>query len=440
MKWGPLHTTKALKRIAARLPLEAKRRPQPNAGVESWYPYYAGFSERFARLILESVDLPPKATVLDPWNGSGTTTHAADQMGHTAFGFDVNPVASLVANAKLARPRDAQHILGLAGRIASSALGLSKHLTVIRDPLSPWLRPSVATQYRAIESAVLADLATGRDGTTVSPQSGATPPLASFLLLALMRAARGLAGVRPSTNPTWITPGDEAAGSRLQLTKRWLELVGKMAEQLSPEHQNATNSEAKLADSRALPLADDCADFVLSSPPYCTRIDYVVSTSFELAALGLDRNSEHFDRLRRTAMGTPLARKGRNQEPELTWPTSVRTLLGAIRTHPSKSSASYYYKTYWQYFSDCERSLRELHRCVRVGGAAVLVLQTSYYKNVCVDLPRLYLDMGKAIGFDGDIVGEVEVPRALAQINTRSMQHRDITTYHESVLTLEKIA
>src|SRR4051794_18847070 len=99
-----------------------------------------------------------------------------------------------------------------------------------------------------------------------------------------MRAARSLAGVRSSTNPTWIIPSDGASGSRLQLTKRWFDLVGEMAEQLSTEQKKTTGSEAKLADSRSLPLADESADFVLTSPPYCTRIDYVVSTSFELAA------------------------------------------------------------------------------------------------------------------------------------------------------------
>jgi hypothetical protein len=256
-----------------------------------------------------------------------------------------------------------------------------------------------------------------------------------------MRSARTLAGVRSSTNPTWIVPNDEATGSKQQLTKHWLELVGEMSEQLGLEHkEKSTGSEARIADSRNLPFADASADFVLTSPPYCTRIDYVVSSSFELAALGICRNSPTFAELRRAAMGTPLARRGSNRQPDPAWPGSVQVILESIRSHPSKSSASYYYKTYWQYFSDCGRSLGELHRCLRVGGAAVLVVQTSYYKDICVDLPRLYLDMGKAIGLQGDIVGEVEVRRALTQINTRSAQHRETTSYRESVLTLERVA
>jgi DNA modification methylase len=99
MTWLPI--TRALQQIASKLPLDAKRITSRNEGVESWYPYYAGFSDRFARLILESVDLPPRATVIDPRNGSGTTTHVADQLGHTALGFDLNPIAALVARAHL---------------------------------------------------------------------------------------------------------------------------------------------------------------------------------------------------------------------------------------------------------------------------------------------------------------------------------------------------
>lgn len=436
-----LSAIEALRRIAAELPLNAKRITPNGGGVESWYPYYAGFSNRFARLVLENAALPAGATVLDPWNGSGTTTHIADQLGHRALGFDLNPVAALVANAKLARPRDAEHVLGLAERVAETALAQPARAQTGTDPLSDWLKPSVVAHYRAIERAILADLATGRSGTPLKPQSGAVPPLASFLLLALMRAARSLAALRASTNPTWITPGDKPHGTRAIFTRKWLTGVEQMAEELALQgNATPTFSETRIADACCLPVAADSIDLVLTSPPYCTRIDYVISTSFELAALGIGRDTPEFDKLRRACMGAPLARSGKPAESRSSWPTSIRALLDAIKQHPSKASKSYYYKTYWQYFNDCERALIEMKRCLRPGGTAVLVVQSSYYKNICVDLPQLYVDLGTACGFRGTMVSTVDVRRALAQINTRSQAHRTTTTYQESVITLEKAA
>jgi hypothetical protein len=116
----------------------------------------------------------------------------------------------------------------------------------------------------------------------------------------------------------------------------------------------------------------------------------------------------------------------------------VRCLLHEIRKHPSKASSSYYYKTYEQYFRDCDLSLREIRRTLRHGGVAVFVVQNSYYKEILVDLPELYLEMGRNVGLCGTIVSSVEVPKVLSQINSRSAVHRSSSTYREAVLALEK--
>jgi hypothetical protein len=180
----------SLKSIAATFPLDPKKLVGQQVGVASWYPYYAGFSDQFAKTILENSRLEREAIVLDPWNGSGTTTYMADKLGFTALGFDINPVASLVANAKLTRAKDAQHVLGLARRIAEDELGAPSQGQIANDSLLAWLMPGLVSRYRGIEAGVLADLGSNCKGEAIQPISGNVPPLASFLLLALMRAAR----------------------------------------------------------------------------------------------------------------------------------------------------------------------------------------------------------------------------------------------------------
>lgn len=46
-----------------------------------WYRYYAGYSTGFVRDTLRSLPLPENSLILDPWNGSGTTTYVAAQTG-----------------------------------------------------------------------------------------------------------------------------------------------------------------------------------------------------------------------------------------------------------------------------------------------------------------------------------------------------------------------
>ena len=84
------------------------------------------------------------------------------------------------------------------------------------------------------------------------------------------------------------------------------------------------------------------------------------------------------------------------------------------------------------------QSLSEIGRVLRPGGAAALVVQDSYYKDVHVDLPRLYVDCGASIGLVGEVTSSLRVSRALAQINSRSRMHRDKKQYEESVVVFEK--
>src|SRR5439155_12709540 len=110
------------------------------------------------------------------------------------------------------------------------------------------------------------------------------------------------------------------------------------------------------------------------------------------------------------------------------------------RAHKSKASGSYYFKTFHQYFSDAETSLKEIQRVLRPGGLAIFVVQTSYYKDICVDLPSLYIDLGESLGLRGQIVGQAPVRRALAQIHPHALHHRTESQYREAVLALVKEA
>lgn len=440
MKPRTTNLKERLRATASSLPLDAKRKPTRRQGIESWYPYYAGFTEEFASGVIGELACDPSVCVMDPWNGSGTTTRVAHALGHRALGFDLNPVASLVASAKIAHASDAQHVVGLAKRISKVApVDVDD-----ADPLRTWLAPSVVGQYRAIERTLLAEMATTASGESASALAGDFPPLVSFLLLALVRTAREFATVSQGTNPTWIRPGDQRKRAIRTLGARWTSQVAAMADELheaqAAESAKPWSGSIAVADSRNLPVDDDSVDLILTSPPYCTRIDYIVSTSFELAALGLAEGSKEYQDLRRASMGTPLARKGAPPDVPSGWPQSVAKLLSAIREHPSKASRSYYYKTFWQYFHDALGSLQEFDRVMHRGGAALLVVQTSHYKDLFVDLPGLYIDMAHSVGLRGSVIGEAPVRRAIAQIHPHAARHRASADYREAVIALEKAA
>jgi hypothetical protein len=68
--------------------------------VDTWYRYYAGYSAGFVEQALKE-SATTAALVLDPWNGTGTTTVVAASKNVPAIGFDVNPALVVVSRARL---------------------------------------------------------------------------------------------------------------------------------------------------------------------------------------------------------------------------------------------------------------------------------------------------------------------------------------------------
>ena len=78
-----------------------KRDPSSSKRSAELYHYYAGFSPKFVTDIIAALNIDDSAVIMDPWNGSGTTTQVARDLGFSAIGFDINPVMVIVAKAKL---------------------------------------------------------------------------------------------------------------------------------------------------------------------------------------------------------------------------------------------------------------------------------------------------------------------------------------------------
>jgi hypothetical protein len=199
-----------------------------------------------------------------------------------------------------------------------------------------------------------------------------------------------------------------------------------------------SSSYVARGDSRALPVEDASIDLVITSPPYCTRVDYFRATRFELSALGIGGNDENCRSLREAAMGTNLMRGPDTAAPD-GLPPAVTRFLNAVRRHPSKASDSYYAKTFAQYFSDAHASVRELHRVMRVGGKAILVVQSSYYKDIRIDLGSLYAALGRENRFDARVHCRVPVRKVLASINARANEYVSDRKYTEDLVVFRKV-
>jgi DNA modification methylase len=66
-----------------------------------WYYYKEGFSPNLVEKAIETVGVTSDELIIDPFNGSGTTTLTASIHGRRSVGIEVNPFTSFLSDAKL---------------------------------------------------------------------------------------------------------------------------------------------------------------------------------------------------------------------------------------------------------------------------------------------------------------------------------------------------
>ena len=407
------------------------------------FPYYAGYSSSFAVHLLRSLSLPSEAVVFDPWNGSGTTTSAAAQLGYHALGQDLNPVMVLVAKAALLPRSEASSLVPLA----KSIIATSRQMTgegLADDPLETWIMPQNTGFIRRIEAQINRSLASYTHYVKLTNASALSnlSSLAAFFYVALFRATRRLLADFIPTNPTWIkTP--ETLRHRRRPTEQTV-CNAFLAEVVSLSMRLSTITEDLKTDRRAVitlgnaesvSLPSHSVDAIVASPPYCTRIDYAVATSVELAVLRCSSND--FDGMRRSLMGTSTV-PGHPLPVSKTWGGTCLSFLEKLHDHPSKASSTYYFKNHVQYFNSLKTSINELARVLRSQGTCTLVVQDSYYKELHNDVAGMTVEMAEDAGFYLGARKDFASNRSMAVINIRASKYvtKRITT--ETILCFSK--
>lgn len=424
-----------------------KRDILSRVGKSGFFNYYASFSPGFVSDIIKYLRLKEGSLIMDPWNGSGTTTQVAQEMGYASIGYDINPAMVIVAKAKKLDPDVTPSLVTLCLDIVNKAKRYKKYPLADYEPLETWFFPNTAAVIRNIERAIQNLLISEKYcylyfNNKLMPISN----LAAFFYVAMFRSLKALICNFRSTNPTWVKkPKNEAERvfvSSDDIYNLFQEHVVEMTKLLLNSKRivldTVYNSLLDIADSKEIPLPDDSIEAVISSPPYCTRIDYAVATCLELALLGCNYQ-EQLKNLRAKTIGSPIII---NEELPIqeNWGKTCINTINRIFEHETKASKSYYYKTYIQYFGSIYRSLKEINRTLKNIGSCALVVQDSFYKDVHVDLPSIFIEMGETFSWDVKLREDYQIKQTMVGINSKSNRYRNGVVATESVLVFQKTA
>jgi DNA modification methylase len=417
-----------------------KRRPRSQPSRADWFRYYADFSAEFVEDIISHLDLSPGATLLDPWLGAGTTAEVATARGFRFKGYDINPVMLLVSRARTIPTTAATQIPIFIESIARSYKKNTKNGMKLSDsridPLEQWLQPASAHAFRILERSVETSLFERQESlaTPLWRRADQASPLLALFYVGLFRTLRYFISDFQSSNPTWIkvsNGGERIQVSSERLLNRFRKEVESLLTSIRAETQvmpSVSNRRCGInrASSLRLPVASGSIDVAVSSPPYCTRIDYVRATLPELAVIGYP-NGTVTRRLREQMIGTPTIDKCVTYDSHL-WGNTCSRFLSAVQRHSSKASSTYYLKYYRQYFASVFASLVEIDRVLKPRGQCVLVVQDSYYKDIKNNLPRIFIEMGAQFRWTLNKKKPFRVNQTLAGVNPDVKAYRN--TFH----------
>lgn len=357
-----------------------------------FYRYYAGYPLQFAEWALAELRLPSGASIIDPWNGSGTTTAACARAGMSCKGYDINPVMVHLGRARIASEIDFEEAEDL-----------------------------ISAAYNIVAKCDATDIAS--IGLAFRQLPVLNRSAHSVAVSALFPYVRTLLGLSKTKNPAWykVTANfDRSYISKSEFFISWKNLLNELS--LWRNFQNELPSgvvTVERGDARKSLGRKDTFDGFLTSPPYLTRLDYVQATLPELLLLHEFDSVLDMQRLRRSMLGSPLTSK-RPQSCVEKLPEGIKNLLEQIAKHPSKASATYYYRFFSTYFVDLQTSMRNVEKVLKSGAVGCMVVQSSHYKEIEVDLADAVVSLGREIGLQHYSTVEFTSRRSMSVVNSRA--------------------
>ena len=334
-------------------------------------------------------ELPSGSTVLDPMCGSGTVLLAAAKEGFETIGFDVDPLAVLLAQVATS---------GIRGR---SVLRAAERLIEMTDGTPVGVPPWIEADQETLE---FTRFWFGEDQRSylqrlsiqLAPLGGRT---SDALRVALSRTIitkdRGASLARDVSHSRPHKVADE---TNYDVRAGFWNAARKVASWLD-DNPVASKARVKLGDCRVLPpRLSNSIDLVITSPPYLNAIDYL--RGHRLALVWLGHQVPRLRAIRSASVGTERGL----DEPG---PRIRQIAASSVRVKDLQPQQQ---RMMFRYCTDLARMTDEVARVLRPNAEAVFVVGNSTLRGVFVSNSEALKTAGRQSGLVPVSETERELP------------------------------
>lgn len=325
--------------------------------------------------------LPVGSVVLDPMMGSGTVVRAASDAGHHAIGRDVDPLAVLMAKV-WTTPIDTEAL-----RIAAHDLVKEARRTIANEVKLPWIDGDSETE--SFTEFWFAQPQRQDLRRMVYHLRDRTDTVGDALRIAMSRIIitkdRGASLARDVSHSR---PHKVKETNDYQVFEGFLESVKRLARRLE-DHPPLGYADIACGDARYTTLPVQSVDSVVTSPPYLNAIDYL--RGHRLALVWFGYRLHELRTIRTDSIGTE---RGLARGPDQEWIDDVINVIGIPSHFPKRER-----RILERYILDLHMLLKEMHRVLRPGGSAVLIVGNSCVRNVYIKNSRIVARILGHLGF-----------------------------------------
>lgn len=361
----------------------------PQVLATEYARYRGGVIKEFSKVLFKTThSKSPPLVLYDPMAGTAPLLSLAERNGCTAYFNDLNCLHLYVNAAKT-----------FQSYLTFKSIGSVKLLQIIHQMASGLdYCPRVATE-KWIDRAVLEEL------TSVWKKSEEQEEPFTILTKAiLLLSIRNFSSFIKTTNPTWLKPG----GLRPKITAE--QAIKSAIDRLNFFYQNAyeqypeiKGGKVVLTNYDASLLGPGCkVDIVVTSPPFCNRVDWdrmYAPEHFFLDAVGVWHTRTEF-------LGTSSVRRYSDFDSELKFVTGRSDYVGKFLSEVRKRQirkereSDYYIKYFTRYFAGLFRVFDVASSALSEENAGIyFVVQDNRHRALQIDIGQALAESLTRCGF-----------------------------------------